>query len=112
MKLEISSLVAKSKVVLYQFGLSSVKCHLVTSQPARIAQNSRGMHNWALKVNVAGQVDKVPLVAGLQLAALLARVIIRNTLLSTDGVSFLMKIVCTVMLYRLAKISVIQHYIK
>lgn len=72
MKLEISGLEAKSKVVLYQFGLSSVKCHLVSSQPARVTQNSCRMHDWALEVNVTRQVDKVPLVASLQLAALLA----------------------------------------
>lgn len=39
-ELEIASLVAKSKVVLHQFGLSCVKCHLVTSQPPCVAQNS------------------------------------------------------------------------
>lgn len=78
MKLEITSLVPKSKVVLHQFGLSCVKCHLVTSQPACVAQNSCGMHNWALKVNIAGQVDVVPLVASLQLATLLAMVNVRE----------------------------------
>lgn len=85
MKLEIASLVPKSKVVLDQFGLGGVKRHLVTGQPACVAQNSGGMHDRALEVHVAGQVDVVALVAGLQLATLLAMMKIRGYIYQLRG---------------------------
>lgn len=74
MKLEVSGLVSKGEVVLSQFRFGGVKCQLVASQPALIAQHSSCVDSGArhVKVQVTAHVDKVTLVASLQLGTLLS----------------------------------------
>lgn len=74
MKLEVSGLVSKGKVVLRQFRFGGVKCQLVAGQPALIAQHGSCVDGGTrhVEVQVAAHVDKVTLVASLQLGALLA----------------------------------------
>lgn len=73
-KLEVSGLVSKGKVVLRQFRFGGVKCQLVAGQPALIAQHGSCVDGGTrhVEVQVAAHVDKVTLVASLQLGALLA----------------------------------------
>lgn len=73
MKLEVSGLVSKGEVVLSQFRFGSVKCQLVAGQPALIAQHGICVDSGArhVKVQVTAHVDKVTLVASLQLGTLL-----------------------------------------
>lgn len=73
-KLEVSGLVSKGKVVLCQFRFGGVKCQLVAGQPALIAQHGSCVDGGPrhVEVQVAAHVDKVTLVASLQLGALLA----------------------------------------
>lgn len=70
-QLEVPSPVSEGKVVLGQFGLGSVKGHLVAGQPALVAQHSSSVNDGAFKVDIAAQVHIVTLVARLQLAAFL-----------------------------------------
>lgn len=73
MKLEVSGLVSKGEVVLSQIRFGSVKCQLVAGQPALIAQHGICVDSGArhVKVQVTAHVDKVTLVASLQLGTLL-----------------------------------------
>lgn len=75
MKLEVTSLVSKGKVVLDEFRFGSVESHLVTSQPALEAKHSRCVDSGAghVEVQVTAHIHKVPLVAGLQFGTLLAK---------------------------------------
>lgn len=70
-QLEVSGSVSEGEVVLGQFGLGRVEGHLVSGQPALVAQHSGGVDDGTLEVDVTAQVDKVTLVARLQLTALL-----------------------------------------
>lgn len=70
-QLEVSGPVSEGEVVLGQFGLGRVEGHLVSGQPSLVAQHSGGVDDGTLEVDVAAQVDKVTLVARLQLTALL-----------------------------------------
>ena len=70
-QLEVSSPVSEGEVVLGQFGLGRVKGHLVSGQPALVAQHGGGVDDGTLEIDVTAQVDKVALVARLQLTALL-----------------------------------------
>lgn len=74
MQLEVSCLVADGKVALGHLGLGSVKGHLVTREPALIADDSGSVDGWTskVKVNIAAQVDVLALVGCLDFAALLA----------------------------------------
>ena len=87
MQLEVSGPVAQGEVVLSQLGLGRVEGHLVACQPALVAQHGGGMDDGTLEIDVAAQVHVVPLVACLQLPALLTEgkviesVIISNPLI-------------------------------
>lgn len=74
MQLEVPGLVSDGKVVLGQFGLGGVERQLVAGQPAFVAQHGGRVDGGTrhVEVQVAAHVDKVSLVAGLQLGALLA----------------------------------------
>lgn len=73
-QLEVPGLVSDSKVVLGQFGFGGVERQLVAGQPAFVAQHGGRVDGGArhVEVEVAAHVDKVALVGGLQLGALLA----------------------------------------
>ena len=73
MQLEVSRLVAHSKVVLGHLGLGCVKGHLVPGEPALVADNGGTMNGGSgeVEVHVAAQVDELALVGGLDLSALL-----------------------------------------
>lgn len=75
MKLEVAGFVSKGKVVLGQFRFGSIKCQLVAGQPALIAQHSSCVDSGTshVEVQVTADIDKVTLVAGLQLGTLLAK---------------------------------------
>jgi len=70
-QLKVSGLVAKGEVVLGQFGFGGIKSHLVSGQPAFVAQHGGRVDDGTLEVDVAADVHIVTLVAGLQLAAFL-----------------------------------------
>lgn len=70
-QLEVAGPVAQSKVVLGQLGLGGVEGHLVSGQPALVAQHGGGEDDGALEVDVAAQVHVVALVARLQLPTFL-----------------------------------------
>lgn len=74
MQLEVSGLVANSKVVLGHLGFGGVKGHLVTCEPPLVADNSCSMDGGAskVKVDVTAQVNVLALVGRLNLATLLA----------------------------------------
>lgn len=74
MQLEVSCLVANSKVVLGHLGFGSVKGHLVTSEPPLVANNGSSVDGGAseVKVDITTQVDELALVGGLNFATLLA----------------------------------------
>lgn len=73
-QLEVTGLVAYSKVVLGHLGLGCVKGHLVAGKPSLITNHSSSMDSWTSKVevNIAAQVDIFPFVGCLDLSALLA----------------------------------------
>lgn len=73
-QLEITGLVAYSKVVLGHLGLGCVKRHLVASKPSFITNHSSSMDSWAskIKVNIAAQVEIFPLVGCLNFSTLLS----------------------------------------
>lgn len=66
--------VAKGKVVGGQLGLLSVKCGLVAGQPSLVAQNSRGIDQGALQIDVDIRIglDVLMAVGNLELAVLVA----------------------------------------
>lgn len=74
MERKVSGLVSNGKVVLGQFGFGGVERQLVAGQPAFVAQHGGRVDGGTghVEVQVAAHVDKVTLVAGLQLGALLA----------------------------------------
>lgn len=74
MQLEVSRLVANGKVVLGHLGFSSVEAHLVTSEPALVADDSNSVDGGAgeVKVDITAQVDVLALVGGLNFATLLS----------------------------------------
>lgn len=74
MKLEVTGLVSKGKVVLHQFRFGSVESQLVASQPALVAQHSRCVDSRSshVEVQVAPHIDVVMLVTSLQFGTLLA----------------------------------------
>lgn len=74
MQLKVSRFIANGKVALGHLGFGSVKGHLITGEPALIADNSGTMDGGAskVKINIAAQVDVFALVGGLDFAALLA----------------------------------------
>lgn len=73
-QLEVSCLVADGKVALGHLGLGGVKGHLVTGEPALVADDSGSVDGWTgkVKVNITAQVDVLALVGCLDFAALLA----------------------------------------
>lgn len=74
MQLKVSCFITNGKVALGHLGLGSVKGHLITGEPALIADNSGTMDGGAgkVKIDIAAQVDVFALVGGLDFAALLA----------------------------------------
>lgn len=74
MQLEVSRLVANSKVVLGHLGFGSVKAHLVTSEPPLVASDSGTVDGGAseVKVDITAQVNVLTLVGSLDFATLLA----------------------------------------
>lgn len=74
MQLEVSRLVADGKVALGHLGLGSVKGHLITGEPALVADNSGSVDGWTskVKVNVTAQIDILALVGRLDFATLFA----------------------------------------
>lgn len=52
-QLEVSGPVSEGEVVLGQFGLGRVEGHLVSGQPALVAQHSGGVDDGTLEVDVA-----------------------------------------------------------
>lgn len=74
MQLEVSCLVANGEVVLGHLGFGSVEAHLVTGEPALVADDSSSVDGGAgkVKVDIAAQVNVLALVGGLNFAALLA----------------------------------------
>lgn len=74
MQLEVSCLVANSKVVLGHLGFGSVKGHLVTREPPLVADNSSSVDGGAskVKVDITAQINVLALVGGLHFATLLA----------------------------------------
>lgn len=73
-QLEVSCLVANGKVALGHLGLGSVKGHLVTGEPALVANDGGSVDGRTskVKVNITAQVDVLALVGRLDFAALLA----------------------------------------
>lgn len=73
-QLEVSCLVANSKVVLGHLWFGSVEAHLVAGEPALIADDSGSVDGWAseVKVNITAHVNVFALVGSLDFAALLA----------------------------------------
>lgn len=74
MQLEVSRFITNGKVALGHLGFGSVKGHLITGEPALIADNSGTMDGGPgkVKINIAAQVHVFALVGGLDFAALLA----------------------------------------
>lgn len=74
MKLEVTGLVSKGKVVLGEFRFGSVESQLVACQPALVAQHGRCVNGGSsyVEVQVTAHIDKVPLVASLQFGTLLS----------------------------------------
>lgn len=73
-QLEVTGLVAYSKVVLGHLRLGCVKGHLVASKPSFITNHSSSMNSGSskVKVNVAAQVDIFAFVGCLDFSTLLA----------------------------------------
>lgn len=71
-QLKVSRFVANGKVALGHLGFGSVKGHLVTGEPALVADDGGSVNGGTgeVKVNVAAQVDVLALVGGLDFAAL------------------------------------------
>lgn len=71
-QLKVSCFVANSKVALGHLGFGGVKGHLVTGEPALVANNSSSMNGGTgkVKVNITAQVDILTLVGSFDFAAL------------------------------------------
>lgn len=75
MKLEVTSLVSKGKVVLSHFRLGGVESQLVARQPALVAQYTSSVNSGTghVEVQVTAHIYIVPLVARLQFGTLLPK---------------------------------------
>jgi len=73
-QLEVSRLVANSKVVLGHLGFGSVEGHLVTGEPPLVTDDSSSVDGGAseVKVDIAARVNKLALIGRLNFATLLA----------------------------------------